>query len=564
MGEESDRVRELAALLDAAAAAAKYDVSIISELLRDQDLADHVLQQLANAFRHPRGRKDGDARVGPMPMFVEDGLAHRPLAEAPDEECALWAAVAELTTEPTALAWLHDVLFERRWPSVGEHRKLAFEANIAVAEADIQSGPGMPTAEALRRANELANLGKAVAERDAVVKLVLVAAATGFDAEESKPGVDLRLLELVIDVRDLPDVDELLDRARRTYSSVHNLQSVIELQLRRCAGDPARREALERDLVQVWVDEARHADPLVRILHFETAAKIARDRGLSDLAAEVVVEMQQVEKPEMPMIRVEVPTTVMAEQVESLIEDLVGETFAEGVAGILAHGPPTGDWEHNQTLAAEMAEEHPLSALFPVVRMGADGLPRHSPGVDHVEDGVADIERLALGHYGSVLAEALRRAVERHGPTEQEVTEGLVSTGCSEPLAARIARALRRFSDGDYEGCAYTALPLVERQARDLLLSVGAPLFQVQKGEMRGKYDGLGAMIEALSDRGLDPSWYRFLRFLLTAPDGANLRNEALHGFVDEIGCAGAAWVLIAVFYMSCLGPTRDVTAPAA
>lgn len=563
MTVDAARVRELASLLDTAAARAQFDVSIISELLTDQDPADAGLQQLANAFRHPLARKEGAARVGPMPMFVEDEVAYRALADAPEEECKLWAAVAELCVEPMVLAWLHDVLFERRWKPVGEHRRQAFEANIRVAEADVRSGPGMRAADALRRANELANLGRAAAEIELVRSMVLTAASSSLKAQESRPGVDLRLLELVIDADHLTEVDYLLALARQTYPSAHNLQHVIKLQMKRTR-DPGRRESLERDLVQVWVDEARSADPFVRILHLETAAKIARDRGLPDLVDAVVVEMQQTEKPEIPMIRVEVPTTVTSEQIESLIEDLIGNTFAESVARVLAYGPPTGNWDRNQALAREMAEEHPLSALFPVVRMGVDGLPRHSPGADGRDDGVAEVERLALSHFGSVLAEALRRAVERHGPSEQEVADGLTADGCSAALAARIARSLRRFAAGDYEGCAYTALPLIECLARDLLLSVGAPLYRVQTGETRGQYDGLGAMIEALSDRGLDPSWYRFLRFLLTAPDGQNLRNEALHGFVDDIGEVGAAWVLMAVFYLTCLGPARDATIPAA
>lgn len=561
MNVDLERVAELATLLDGAAGAARFDELILCELLRNQDLADTVLQQLANAFRHSRGRRACDERVGPMLMLVDDGAEHRLLADAPDEECELWAAVAAVTTHPSARAWLHDVLFERRWSLVGEHRRLAFEAYMQTARSE--QVPSLRTVDALRRAQELAKLGKAAAEMALVREEALGAAAVGLGAEESKPGVDLGLLRLVVDARDVPRVDELLDHARQRYTSVHNRESVIGLQLRR-SSDPARREELNRALVMAWVDEARAADPLVRILHFERAAQIARDRGLPDLAAEVVVEMQQTEKPVIPTIRVEVPSTVTQEQVESLIESLVGDTFVESVGRILVHGPPTGEWERNQEMATEMAEEHSLSAFFPVVRIGADGLPRHSPGPDGVDEGVADIERLTLGHYGQLLAEALRRAVERHAPTREEVAEGLVADGCPAPVADRIARALRRYADGDYEGCAYTALPLVERLARDLLLSIGKPVYRVQQGETRGQYDGLGAMIEALSECGLDPSWYRYLRFLLTAPDGANLRNEALHGFMDNIGDAGAAYVLIAVLYLTCLGHAKSEASPAA
>ena len=65
-------------------------------------------------------------------------------------------------------------------------------------------------------------------------------------------------------------------------------------------------------------------------------------------------------------------------------------------------------------------------------------------------------------------------------------------------------------------------------------------------------------MLPLLVERGLDESWYRFLRTFLSAPNGWNFRNEALHGFVDDIGWPGAGLVLIAVLYLTLLRPHRE------
>jgi hypothetical protein len=113
--------------------------------------------------------------------------------------------------------------------------------------------------------------------------------------------------------------------------------------------------------------------------------------------------------------------------------------------------------------------------------------------------------------------------------------------------------------DGDHEAAAYTGIPLVERQCRELLLAIDAPLYRVQRERAPGTYPGLGALLPQLLERGLDESWYRYLRTLLSAPNGWNFRNEALHGFVDDVGSPGSGLVLIAVLYLTLLRPNREV-----
>jgi hypothetical protein len=330
----------------------------------------------------------------------------------------------------------------------------------------------------------------------------------------------------------------------------------VELQRRRAQSDHERK-ALDRQLIERWLEEADRVYPLVAVMHREKAAQLARKRGLPALADRAVLAMQPAGAPELTRIRVEAPSTITQEQVEEYIDSLIGDTWWESVSRVLSQGPPTGDVNRNRRLAADLAKDHPLQALFPKVRLGGDGLPRYSPTSDEdgTDDQLADVEAMGLRFHGALLAEALRRAGVQHSPSHDEVAEALVGAGCEARTAAAIGRVIGRFHDGDFEGATYTGIPLVERQCRELLLTVEAPLYRVQRERAPGTYPGLGALLPLLAERGLDESWYRFLRTFLSAPNGWNVRNEILHGFVEDVGPTPAGLVAIAVPYLALVHP---------
>ena len=551
---------ELAILADAAAASGDREHHIVEAVVRDRR-EDLDRQRLADAFRF-NARDDGDGkRFGPMLTFEGGATIPAPLSEIPDETCALWAAVAAAATHPSVRARLHDLLFERRWGDVGSHGAGAVQAYLE--NAALIDPPSLAAADALRRSYDLASR---IRREDLVAEVtaeLLRAACASIDDADPKPGVTLRLIGALVDGRwPDPAVDELLVRARRRYLDAWNVQSIIDLQRRRAHNDDERK-VLDRELVERWLEEADTADPLVAVMHRERAAKLARERGLPDLVQRSVLAMQSAAPPELPRLQVEVPSSVTPEEIEEFIDSMVGETWWDSVTRVVAYGPPTGDVDRNRKLAADLAEEHPLQALFPKVRLGGDGLPRYSPrsDEDRLDDQLTDLETMALQWQGRLMAEALRRAGERHSPSAEDVVSALRLVGCTGATAAAIGRVVRRFNEGDYEAAAYTGIPLIERQCRELLLAVDAPLYRVQRERKPGTYPGLGAMLPLLVERGLEESWYRFLRTLLSAPNGWNFRNEALHGFVEDVGAAPAGLVLIAVLYLTLLHP-RPVDGP--
>ena len=546
------RFVELAQLADVAAAEHEWENQIVDAVVGD-DREDVDRQRLAEAFRfHARHGEDKDReRFGPMVTFEDGATVPAPLAEAADETCSLWGAVAAHATNARVRARLHVLLFERRWGDVGAHATAAVEAYLD--DAPTVDPPSLRTIDALGRAHDVAVLIRRADLVERATAALIRAAAASLDDPEPKPGVALGLIEVLVDARrsDVA-VDERITRARRRYADAWNAESTIELQRKRAPGAETRK-ALDRELVELWLEEADRVDPLVALSHREKAAKIARQRGLSDLAERAVLAMQAADPPELARIEVEVPSSITQEQLEEYIDSMVGDTWWESVIRVLSKGPPTGHVEHNRKVAAELAKEYPLQALFPNRRLGGDGLPRYTPTSeeDRLDDQLTDVETMSLQMQGQFLGEALRRAGARHSPSVDDVVEALREARCEGPSASAIARVVRRFDAGDYEAAAYTGLPLVERLCRELLLSIDAPLYRVQRDRAPGTYPGLGALLPPLGERGLDESWQRYLRTFLLAPNGWNFRNEALHGFVDDVNATGAALVLIAVLYLS-------------
>lgn len=173
-----------------------------------------------------------------------------------------------------------------------------------------------------------------------------------------------------------------------------------------------------------------------------------------------MLAMQAAGPPELARIEVEVPQSLSPEQIEEYIDSMTGDTWWDSVMRVLAHGPPTGDVARNRTTAVDLAKEHPLQALFPMVRLGGDGLPRYTPRSDddQIDDQLTDLETMALGWHGHLLAEGLRRACVKHDPSVEGVVAALAAVGCEGPTAAGIGRVVRRYIDGDHEAAAYTGI----------------------------------------------------------------------------------------------------------
>ena len=221
-------------------------------------------------------------------------------------------------------------------------------------------------------------------------------------------------------------------------------------------------------------------------------------------------------------------------------------------------GPPTGDTADNRRLVEEQAE-FVFSAMFPRNRYGGDGLLRFTATTDEdrSEYRLSEQETFSLQMRGPLVAEGLLRFLSHH---ELPSTGALAahfgrSSVIAPPLVAlAIARSFHRWWAGDYEGAAFTVVPQIETLARNLLLAVDAGIYRLQRESRPGQYPGLGSLLGTLQEHGLNENWYRYLYTTLASPTGWNLRNEMVHGFVDDVGFAVSALALQCAAYLTGLG----------
>lgn len=549
--------------MDAATVAAEIDRAcdvdmlhlVADALVKAEDTPER--RQIAWAFRYMEDHPDG--RFGPW-LELTDGTQDPPdLAEQPTAVLDRWEQVAAHVTHPRARARLHDVLFSARHGSVGTHRALAQAAYVEVGA--LADPPTLESADSLTRAFALARAGKDVSGEEAIIDDMLEAFRTSMAVTPEYPGIYLRFADpLVAAGAGGTILDDLLAQARDVVD-FFVAENVIDLQRRRC-GDSASRQALDRELVEVILAHADTREPMVAVMLREKAAGLARARGLPDLFDQVVTLMQAAGPVELSRIRTEIPGLTV-EQFNEIVESLIGFSWWETVVIILHNGPPSGQVAANRAAAEQAAREAPLQAHLPGVLLGSDGLPRHTPRDDEelADDQLVKVERLALQVQGGMFAEALARATIRFGPSLWDITGPLLDAGCAASTAHAIYRVVCRYRLGDHEGALYSALPLCERLIRDLLISAGHSVYRVQTASARAGYAGFGAMLPDLAALGIDDSWHRFISVFLVAENGINLRNEALHGFIDYPDDTAAALVIITLLYLASLQVSRVPTA---
>jgi len=304
-------------------------------------------------------------------------------------------------------------------------------------------------------------------------------------------------------------------------------------------------------LLQSWFDEAARAEPLLRLVHLERAAKLARDFGFSDLEKRAASAMQSIKPAQLGLVHLSGTTQVPQVDMERHFAQFTDAPTWQVALRRLASGvPPTGNLDENQTLARRLAEKAPLASLFPVVELGGDGLPRFTAAT---EEEMADyqlrqVEKIGLQLRAPDAAEVLRRIHEKWGPiSEKDLATFLGERShVHDAVAISLANAFRHFFRSEFEAAAYIAVPRIEALVRGIVLSLGQGIYRVQREKSPGQYPGLGALLPVLRENGLDVSWLRFLSTFLADPAGLNYRNELSHGFLGTVGSADAALVLVA------------------
>ena len=470
---------------------------------------------------------------------------------------ALWRDVAGLVEHPAAIARFHDLLFERRHGRRDEHATAAVQGYLAAARS--RSRADLDVAAFLVRAWDLArSVGLWGLLADVQSELHRQAQDAMSSGGAALPGVVLPMIAALAapvprrqpsaSVPDPATVDLLLETAFTTFRAGF-LASQVAAMMRARASDPVAIEQINRREVAAHRAEAKASAGLARQAHLADAIEIARARGLTDLVREVTAELQAIPVRDLGLRRHSTSVRVPADQVERFLHGFTASPeWRDGLRFFLNTDCPTGDLEQLRQQAHDLARVAPLVSVIPLGLLGDDGLPRWTAQSPEEQEAgrMATCARIRAESQGQLLAQGLQRLAERYGvPDEASLMAFLSENGQSDSvLAASLARAFLHFWRGDYEACAHVAVPKIEAAARVLLRELDEGIYKLQLGKDQGQYPMLYSLLKELEKLAMDESWTYFLRWLLLARPGMNIRNDLAHGFTSGISPVYAALIL--------------------
>lgn len=496
-------------------------------------------------------------RLGPED---DDRIAYPArISDVPDAVVELWTSLAERCEEPAAQARVHDLLCERKVPDRRAHALAAVDAYLAVAEA---RGPDLRATDVLVRAWTLARQFQAWDRLALVQQRLLQRAQQALERSGETPGIVLPLLEAAAAeplrrqpvkataAKTGPSVDDLLTLAAKTYSKSYVLARVLDLQRGR-ADDPNALRELDRRQVQALLDEADAAPhAFVRQSHLTAAIRVARDRGVTDLADLATRLLQGIPAADLKLQPISSSMSIPASMVEQYLAPFsTGHTWRDALGYFLCTPPPTGRYADLERQERELSNKFVLRGLFSTVRLMEGRLPKATvaPGSEEARQAeIAQIASIGGMFQADLMAEGLRRMVGSHGiaPAEDVAVWLMAEAGCRDPrLAQRLAEALVLFWERRYDACLHVIVPRIETALRSLLRECDVAVFRTQVGAAPGGYIGLQPLISALRAEHFDEDWAYFLQWLLLDP-GLNLRNDVAHGLVGHVAPATAALAL--------------------
>lgn len=550
-------VPEAVVLLDAACINLEHGYSTatrLMELARAAGLGESPLMwELVHVVGHDLQREVGGRPGCSLGRDVDEGLLRwpRPIARTPADAVQLWEAAAQEVTVPAAIARLEDLLFERQVGNGMQRARRAARSYLAAVAATDEFG--IDEVDALLRAWTLARSIKD-GSVDAGVRdrMARIAAAVIAEAPGTRPGVVLPLLRALangpVAGPDPHDVDGLLARAAFIFRKGHLAGQIASDRRARAGGDPVLLGQIAHDEVAAYLAEADDSpNAAVRMHHLNAAARVATDRGLTELAREAAARMQRIRPSELGMQRFRVESSLPMYVPESYIARFThGSSWHEGLACFFASDVPSGDLDQVRSIG--LSSRGTLARLFPTTLLGAGGLPRVTAANEEAH-GMSQAAAMSAQFYGQMFAIGLEHIAERYGvPDFVDLVDAIVEHGCRDPQLARgLARGFEHYFRRDYESCAAVVIPKFEAAGRSLLRELDEGIYRVQVGNDPGGYAGLYNLMGELKKLALDESWAYFFEWLLLGPYGANLRNDIAHGIVFDPGPVYAALLLRAV-----------------
>ncbi len=527
----------------------------------DDSVASELVACALDAVMYRLRFVEGRTSFAPFLTFA-DGTTQPAHVEAQASEVvARWKA---LFVDATSAVWRSRLghLLVASGRLVGRERVDVADAAIAgYLSIGSEWGQGLDGIDALRAALALSRQFRLTERRAEVLSAIVAAVESALKDSEPKAGIVLGLTRTLVDQPDAPgDVDALLDRARGAFADdPHRHDDVIAQQLHRARSDPVRRSELWRSRVDAWLDAGEREEGMRRAVFLQTAVEHAASSGDRELRQRATARMQLLTIGELGLESVSTSMVLRGEDIARAVRPVTdAPDWRSGLVALAGMGPPTGNTAENRRVVEAQGDEFVFSALFPITKVGGDGLIRFTAETDEerAEYRLSQHEIFNLQMQAPLAAEALLRFPSHHDlPSVDELAAHFAASPVVDmSLGLGLARSFHRWWAGDFEGAAFTVVPRIETLVRNLLLGVNEGIYRLQRQSTPGQYPGLGYLLGVLRAHGLDESWHRYLSTLLVNPTGMNLRNELLHGFVGDVDLVVSALFLQVSVYLTCLG----------
>jgi hypothetical protein len=522
--------------------------AIKNELLRDAaDAISYMLQIESDSISFAPWLELADGSTRPVR-----------LSAVPDQKITNWADLCTATEHP---AWRsrfgHLVVASGRVLVGSDRAKLASRTIDDYLKVPSSWGSHLDGFDCLASALGLAKEFRQRKKQGEIIAAIAEAADQALSVEQPLPGVVLRLTALLIaQPSPPPEAKALLARAATAFAAdPFNLDDALAQQIQLFADGTEERSHLWTERVDCWLNAARDEVGPRRAAFLQRAVESANRSNIRDLRLRATEELQKSALGDLGLQSAHTGMILRGEAIARSVSPVTdAPNWQQALDRFALLGPMTGDASANRN-AVEQQSQSFLSAIIPHTMFGGDNLPRFTASTPEelLEYRQSQQESFHLQFNRTLILEALLRLPHHHGmPNSEDLAAYFQqSPVIDEEQSAALARSLVRFWAGDYEAAAFTVAPRVEMIARNMLLYVNSPQYRIQREQKPGQYPGLGVLLQALTEYGLDPSWYRFLHCVLTNPIGWNLRNEMSHGFIDDVGPVIAAVLLQCACYLS-------------
>lgn len=516
------------------------------------ELEDHVKAFVQALDYHPMrtdtARETADDHYGPM-VTTKDGYAYpEPLSAVPTESVAAWQDSAQLFgSNDVVTARLNDLLWVvKAKPRPDRHARSAQAAYRRLWRHSSVSS--VHRSDGLIRALELAvELGDSNLVEETVPEMVSAVRET-LGGEEWAPGVAIPMIEALAALRlaaQPAELDKLIAEALDRYREDPFIVEAVQLLRMQRAPDAAGRKRIALETVLMWRQQAEVRGGLVGIAHIERALELARNEGLTEIANELRVQLQQPKTTEqLGMELVSSDISMPKEVIEGFINEFAETSGAEESYAKLAAYIPIRDLEADVEHVKVQMQQFPIQYLFSTVVTNSEGLPLAHITSEEQKFAHALVQHhsMSITIWGGLLGEIL----ERLGSQGRLTVTGLSALSRGQfvdtETADGIAKAYGHFCAGDFEAALHYLLVRIERVLRNMAQTLGLPTYREPSldGKSLGAYKGLGELLALLEGRVPENS-RRYLSVLLSERTGLNLRNRSAHGLMQGVSRDEAA-----------------------